>query len=113
MSDEGLRNASFKRCHHSAVKTRFASYERYRIMEQQIEMQISVQGFYETRHSMLDLLMARKRSKPPIPAATLPDPYWEQWVSLTPAQRLRRSWRLRLRLRNLKMSHDAKTLPQL
>ena len=37
----------------------------------------------------------------------------EGTVSLTPAQRLRRAWRLRLRLRSLKKSHDAKTFPQL
>ena len=57
--------------------------------------------------------MARKHSKPASPAPAFPDPYRELWVSLTPAQRLRRSWRLRLRLRALKMSHDAKTFQQL
>jgi hypothetical protein len=64
-------------------------------------------------HSMLgSCSMARERSKQPLPRATVPDPYREHWISLTPAQRLRRSWRLRFRLRNLKTSHDAKTFPK-
>jgi hypothetical protein len=54
--------------------------------------------------------MARRRRKGVTPAPSLfPDPYREMWASLTPAERLRRSWKLRLRLRNLKLSHDAKT----
>jgi hypothetical protein len=57
--------------------------------------------------------MSRKRSKTVAPALTFPDPYHELWISLTPAQRLRRAWRLRLKLRDLKKSHDAKTFPQL
>lgn len=41
------------------------------------------------------------------------NPYREVWLSLTPAQRLRRSWRLRKRLKNLPAIHDAKTFPDL
>jgi hypothetical protein len=40
------------------------------------------------------------------------DPYLEMWRSLTPRERLRRSWRLRRRLKNLQAVHDAK-LPKL
>jgi hypothetical protein len=45
--------------------------------------------------------------------AVLPDPYVEHWKSLTPAQRLRRAWRLRKRIKNLQAIHDAKTYPEL
>lgn len=41
------------------------------------------------------------------------DPYRDLWRSLTPAERLRRSWRMRARLPNLQAVHDAKSLPQL
>ena len=57
--------------------------------------------------------MSRRRHKPAVVPSSFPDPYREMWVSLTPAERLRRSWKLRRRLQNLKMSHDAKTFQQL
>jgi hypothetical protein len=38
-------------------------------------------------------------------------PYLEMWQSLTPAERLRRAWRLRKRLPDLQAAHDAKTDP--
>ena len=41
------------------------------------------------------------------------DPYQEMWRALTPAARLRRSWRLRSRVKNLQAVHDAKSLPKL
>ncbi len=43
----------------------------------------------------------------------VPDPYRQDWMALTPAQRLRRSWRLRKRIHNLEAAHDAKTFPKL
>lgn len=52
----------------------------------------------------------RKRRPPRLPDA---DPYLQMWLSLTPAQRLRRAWRLRARLKNLQAIHDAKTFPGL
>jgi hypothetical protein len=41
------------------------------------------------------------------------DTYRTEWLGLTPAERLRRSWRLRSRLRDLESVHDAKSLPEL
>src|SRR5204862_1431697 len=41
------------------------------------------------------------------------EPYVQMWRALTPDQRLRRSWRLRTRIKNLKRVHDAKTFPKL
>lgn len=52
------------------------------------------------------------RRKPP-EDLTPSGPYLEMWRALTPAQRLRRAWRLRRRLRNLEAIHDAKTFPEL
>ncbi|MBI3267898.1 MAG: hypothetical protein HYZ53_02670 [Planctomycetes bacterium] len=40
------------------------------------------------------------------------DPYWEEWLRLTPAQRLARSWALRRRLPDLQAVHDAKLFPK-
>lgn len=37
---------------------------------------------------------------------------WSVWVHLTPAERLRRSWALRKRLRDPQAVHDAKLFPQ-
>ena len=37
---------------------------------------------------------------------SMEDPYRAMWVALTPAQRLRRSWRLRRRLLSLEAVHD-------
>ena len=39
------------------------------------------------------------------------DPYLWAWMALTPAERLRRAWRLRSRFNNLQAIHDAKSLP--
>jgi hypothetical protein len=43
----------------------------------------------------------------------VPDPYREMWRELSPAARLRRSWRMRSRVKNLQAVHDAKSLPKL
>ncbi len=37
---------------------------------------------------------------------------WSVWVHLTPAERLRRSWALRKRLRDPQAVHDAKLFPK-
>jgi hypothetical protein len=58
----------------------------------------------------------RRRAAPRdvTPAGSVPpDPYREMWMSLTPAERLRRSWRLRARIPDLQAVHDAKSLPKL
>lgn len=47
------------------------------------------------------------------PTADLPDPYREDWLRLTPAERLERSWKQRRRLSNLEAVHDEKSLPEL
>ena len=39
------------------------------------------------------------------------DPYREMWLSLSPSERLERSWRLRTRLKDIRAIHDAKTFP--
>lgn len=41
------------------------------------------------------------------------DVYREMWTALSPAERLRRSWRLRLRLKDIETVHDEKSLPEL
>lgn len=41
------------------------------------------------------------------------DPYLAGWMSLTPRQRLRRSWSMRQRVKDLEALHDAKTFPKL
>ena len=41
------------------------------------------------------------------------DSYLAEWTALSPAQRLRRSWRLRRRIKDLGAVHDAKTFPEL
>jgi hypothetical protein len=43
----------------------------------------------------------------------LMDPYRVEWLALSPAERLRRSWRLRRRLRDPEAVHRAKTVPEL
>ena len=48
--------------------------------------------------------------EPPLLSA---DPYLEAWLALTPAERLRRAWRLRARLKDPGAVHDAKTLLEL
>jgi hypothetical protein len=55
----------------------------------------------------------RQRSVRAQDTEPLVDPYRAFWLALTPAQRLRRSWRLRARLKDLQAIHDAKSLPQL
>ena len=54
-----------------------------------------------------------KRVARPSRRVPLGDPYREMWAALTPAARLRRSWRLRARIKNLEAVHDAKSLPKL
>ncbi len=58
---------------------------------------------------------AMRNRPPPFPlsAAPVSEPYLRMWRSLTPAQRLRRAWRLRARLRDIAAIHDAKTFPKL
>ncbi len=57
----------------------------------------------------------RLRRRPPAEADGLPelDLFLEWWQSLTPDERLRRSWRLRARLKDPEAAHDAKSLPEL
>lgn len=44
-------------------------------------------------------------------AVTSLETFWEEWVKLTPAQRLRRSWRRRRQLKDPIAAHDARTFP--
>ena len=60
--------------------------------------------------------MAKRRSRAP---ARSPEPDHETldfifttWIHLTPAERLRRSWAKRKRLRDPQAVHDAKLWPQ-
>jgi len=41
------------------------------------------------------------------------EPIRQDWLRLTPAQRLLRSWRMRRRLRDPESAHDERSLPQL
>lgn len=54
-----------------------------------------------------------KRRRPPREPIREVDPYLQLWRALSPAERLRRSWRLRTRLRDPQAVHDAKTFPRL
>jgi len=59
--------------------------------------------------------MAKKRTQPPrkpmLPHDEL-DLFQEDWLALTPAERLSRSWALRARLRDPQAVHDAKLFPK-
>jgi hypothetical protein len=59
--------------------------------------------------------LSRKRSHRSTEKLTLfeLDPYLTAWMALTPAERMRRSWRLRTRLKDPEAAHDAKTFPEL
>jgi hypothetical protein len=41
------------------------------------------------------------------------EPYRRYWLSLTPWQRLLRSWRMRRLLKDPEAAHDARSLPRL
>ena len=41
------------------------------------------------------------------------DPFFATWLALSPAERMRRSWRMRSRLINPEAIHDEKTFPEL
>ncbi|MCI0587326.1 MAG: hypothetical protein L0323_10850 [Planctomycetes bacterium] len=51
----------------------------------------------------------RVAAEDPLPELDL---YYEWWRGLTPEERLRRSWRLRTRIKDLQAFHDAKYLPE-
>lgn len=53
--------------------------------------------------------IGRKEKEKPV---FVPQTYQREiWVRFTPAQRLRRSWDLRRRIKNLKEVHDKKIFP--
>jgi hypothetical protein len=56
-----------------------------------------------------------KRVKQPVVPRRdwLLEPYLQAWLALTPAERLHRAWRLRLRLRDPQAVHDEKSIPKL
>jgi hypothetical protein len=69
-----------------------------------------------TRKRTTKPLMRRRRRAPkPVlsEALVFEDPYRQEWLALSPEERIRRSWRLRSRLRDLEAYHDAKTFPKL
>ena len=53
-----------------------------------------------------------KKRKTPIPRLDELDVFREDWLALTPAERLARSWALRARLRDPQAVHDAKLFPK-
>ncbi len=61
-------------------------------------------------------MIARKRKaqrrEDPLTDHEALDFVWSTWIELTPAERLRRSWALRKRLRDPQAVHDAKLFPQ-
>lgn len=64
------------------------------------------------------VVAVKRRPKPgrpdPMPAyEPALNPCLEAWLELTPAERLRRSWRMRRRLPDPAAAHDAKYLPEL
>jgi hypothetical protein len=59
----------------------------------------------------------RKLKVPPVAPLTVAEavsPYkFEDWLKLTPAERLRRSWQMRSRIPNLRELHDRKLFPKI
>ena len=56
-----------------------------------------------------------KKPKQRVTTPTLPtelDVFQEDWLALTPRERLARSWALRARLRDPQAVHDAKLFPK-
>lgn len=41
------------------------------------------------------------------------DPHWQEWLLLTPHQRLTRAWRMRRLLKDPEKAHDERSLPEL
>jgi len=56
--------------------------------------------------------MKKKQPRQPILPLEELNVYREVWLSLTPADRLARSWALRARLRDPQAVHDAKLFPK-
>lgn len=59
---------------------------------------------------------SKKTSDPLPPDSSLPDelePFRDDWLHLTPAERLMISWRMRRQVRDLEADHDEKSLPRL
>src|SRR5437867_65818 len=57
--------------------------------------------------------VVRKPLRPATIDMTSLEPFWEEWAKLTPAERLRQSWRRRGQLRDPIAAHDARTFPKL
>jgi hypothetical protein len=57
--------------------------------------------------------MTPRKRRPHATSSQVPDPYLDAWRALSPFERLRRSWKLRKRLRDPQAVHDEKTLPKL
>ena len=53
----------------------------------------------------------RKAEPPPFTAKT--EPFRQDWLRLTPGERLLRSWRMRSLLKDPGAAHDAQSLPRL
>ena len=67
----------------------------------------------ERKPGRLNKDMRPATSSKPKRGEALSDPYRQMWMELSPAARLRRSWRMRSRVKNLQAVHDAKSLPKL
>ena len=55
----------------------------------------------------------RARRLPPLLEDMERDPHWQEWLLLTPNQRLMRSWRMRRLLKDPEKAHDERSLPEL
>lgn len=56
--------------------------------------------------------MQRKPRREPAPE-TDPEPVRDDWLKLTPSQRLLAAWRMRRQVKDLERDHDEKSLPRL
>ena len=70
-------------------------------------------GLIKVRSRAMTKRRTNKRQEPIAePDHEVLDFVWSVWAGLEPAERLRRSWALRLRLPDRKAVHDAKLFPQ-
>ncbi len=54
-----------------------------------------------------------RRELSPFLADMESDPHWQEWLLLTPNQRLMRAWAMRRLLKDPEKAHDERSLPEL
>ncbi len=62
---------------------------------------------------MISARRTRRRRLPPLLEGMETEPVRQDWLLLTPGQRLIRAWRMRKQVKNLEALHDERTYPRL